>query len=71
MLTNLLFACIKPTIIRRVIGFNFGMLSSYRFKEYYDGKMGEYDADVQGIVKEMGEKKVNKELVVNRIEKYL
>lgn len=51
--------------------YNFAVLSEYRFKEYYMNKMEQYDAVVQGIVKEMGEESFNKGLVVNRIEKYL
>lgn len=71
MLTNMLFARILPSLMRRAQGYNFAVLSEYRFKEYYTPKMEEYDAAVQGIVKEMGEEKFNKGLVVNRIEKYL
>lgn len=71
MLTNMLFARIVPRLIRGAVRFNFAVLSEYRFKEYYANKMGEYDAVVKEIVKQMGEETFNKGLVINRIEKYL
>ena len=70
MLTNMLFAR-ATSALWRALRYNYAMLSDYRFKEYYMPKLGEYDAVVQGIVKEMGEERFNKGLVVNRIEKYL